>query len=354
MSEEKVKILKQVEEGKLSVEEALKLIEELDGRERGEQWSEGLGDLRAAMSEVLNEVGDSLKEAGETVNEVMNEVGKELRQNQDVRAAFSGLLSGLISFGGGQLFEFAHTGEFQSEHVRVALNGTNGRLSVRRWQEPGYKLVLKVRVRSSNHESGRARALESYDVLAGEDELTLEIKPGMRHLSVGADLYLPEKHTYDLRLHTSNGSIGVEKIEGNGFAADTSNGSVRLDDCWFADARVDTSNGAVSLTGICGNAHVRTSNGSIRVESGGTEDSRLDLATSNGSITLVINESQDMGYHIDASTSNGRVNADVDGLSIRTSGRNQLQARSQDFESKSRRMHISARTSNGRINIVNR
>ena len=352
MSKNKARILKQVEEGKITVEEALDLLEKLDETEKEERWADGVSEIRGAVSEVLHEVGDSLKDAGETVNDVMNEVGKEIRDNQDLRAAFTGLFSGLMSFGVGQLFEFEHTGAFESQHVRIDLNGTNGQLVARRWSEPGFKLVSKVRVKNISGDAARARAADAYTLTTKSDELRLDIKSGMPHVSVSAELFLPEGNTYDMRLDTSNGSIRVEGIEGRQFVADTSNGSVVLDGCWFADAKVDTSNGAVSLSGTCGNANVRTSNGSIRVESGGVDDSQLNLSTSNGSITLVINEDQDVGYSIDASTSNGKVNADVDGLRIKTSGKNQLQATSMDFESKARKLHIVARTSNGRVNIT--
>lgn len=352
MSEKKISILKRVELGEISVDEGLRLLEECDREERRAQRNNDIAEVRTALSDVFHEVGESLKEAGEAVNDVITDVGNELRENQDLRGALSGLLGGLINLGRGQTFEFTHQGEIEGEQVKVDLRGTNGKLAVRRWSGTGYRLHVSVCVRSGETVA-REQAQDTYNFNVASGMLKLDVRPALRG-GVSAELLLPDNKEYDLMLNTSNGSIKVEDLKGKGLVADTSNGSVTMNGCSFRDARVNTSNGSVNLNGTCGEVTVHTSNGSIRVDSAGCGDGKLDLNTSNGSITLVLNHEPDTGYMVEASTTNGKVSADLEGLSVTVSGRNKLQAKSEHYELKQKHTTIEARTSNGRITISHR
>lgn len=349
MSEEKLKILKMLENKEITVEEALQRLqaESDDGEDVTEE-------LRDTVSGVLNEVGESLREAGVAVNEVMTGVGNELRNNKDIQSALAGLLSGIRSLGAGKTFEFEHTGEFASETVNVTLNGANGRLAVYGWDKPNYRLQIKVTLRGNLDTATEDDAAKSYSLEAGPDRLCLNTEKRQHNVSVSNVLYLPKELSYQMDLKTSNGSIRVEKVKGEEFVADTSNGSVTLEECSFDITRIDTSNGAVSVSGICGSTAVRTSNGSIRIHSLAAvqAEGELKLSTSNGSIKLSLDRNEDTAYDISASTSNGRVKADLQGLSVRTTGKNQLNAQSENFDQAARRIKISARTSNGAITVT--
>eukprot|EP01026_Neomeris_dumetosa_P057485 TRINITY_DN52956_c0_g1_i1.p3 TRINITY_DN52956_c0_g1~~TRINITY_DN52956_c0_g1_i1.p3 ORF type:complete len:280 (-),score=12.22 TRINITY_DN52956_c0_g1_i1:569-1408(-) len=89
-------------------------------------------------------------------------------------------------------------------------------------------------------------------------------------------------------LRTSNGRIEVKSHEGN-VKADTSNGPVKLHDVAGA-AEIDTSNGSVTVhlhDAANGPVNVRTSNGSVKVVVGPAFAGELAASTSNGSVRLV-------------------------------------------------------------------
>lgn len=349
MSDEQLKILKKLENKEISVDEALlhlREIQEGDGSVAGE--------VKDALSQVLSEVGASLKEAGVAVNEVMTEVGNDLRSGDELQSALAGLLSGIRSLGAGKTFEFEHEGQFTAEAVRIELKGSNGSLTVQSWDKPGYLLRVRVGVRGQADSASRQYAEDSYKWSATHDSLVLEVKEGRQGVSVSGILYLPGTHSYGLDLETQNGAVRAQRLRGKQFVAETSNGAVTVEECDFGDTRIETSNGSVTVNGSCGNIRVRTSNGGIRVSNPASHaaDGEVDLATSNGSINVSLSRDSAAGYRIDASTSNGRVRAELHGLNVRTTGKNQLQAESEGFPSAGSKVRINTRTSNGSINIT--
>lgn len=355
MSEQqKVEILKRVEKGEISVDEALKLIEDAERQARSAQRAEGIADVKSALSDVLQEASESLRGAGEVVNDAFTEVGRELRENQDIRGALSGLLGGIFNLGGGHTFYYTHEGSFAQDQVKVTLRSSNGALHLKNWDGEGYKLIAKVSVRAATESEAKALSQEVYSFSSFDNELRMEVKPNIRWGGVSAELFLPSNKQYIVQAETSNGSISLHDVVGSELVADTSNGSVTLMGCNFADAKVETSNGSVTLNGHCGQLKVDTSNGSIRVDSAGVGESMLDLSTSNGSITLLLNRHLDTGYSVEASSSNGRVSADLQGLHVTTSGKNKLSAKSENYDACKQHTKVQARTSNGRITISHR
>ena len=142
------------------------------------------------------------------------------------------------------------------------------------------------------------------------------------------------------RISSSNGSVRVEQVEGEG-RMKTSNGGVRLMR-YKGDVRVDTSNGPVELTEFTGSAAVTTSNGpihangvkgyleaetsnsSIEAKVSGLEGGRpVRLRSSNGPVTLTVDDGR--ASDVIASTSNGGITvklADGAGARVRATTSN--------------------------------
>lgn len=120
-----------------------------------------------------------------------------------------------------------------------------------------------------------------------------------RRLKVRFIITVPEK--YNLDLHTSGGSIGVSKIEGD-VKVKTSGGSLRLD---YIKGKVygKTSGGSISLEGCSGDAEVKTSGGRISI---GKVKGEVLAHTSGGSIKV----KEVMGT-INATTSGGSINVSI-------------------------------------------
>jgi DUF4097 and DUF4098 domain-containing protein YvlB len=124
------------------------------------------------------------------------------------------------------------------------------------------------------------------------------------------------------RIHSSNGTMRVETIDGN-MTLDTSNGSVHLSDI-HGNVDANSSNGSVEVRKVEGRMSFETSNGSVRAENvhGG-----IHAHTSNGSVDLEF-ETPQIG-DLTASTSNGGITVHLPAstnatISAHTSGHDRI------------------------------
>lgn len=216
---------------------------------------------------------------------------------------------------------------------RVYLENFNGSVEVAGWGEDSCDISGTKYAASES----LLQALK-IDVIPSSDAIRIRTaRPSERRGNMGAKYVLRvPKRTELERIATSNGSIHVEDIEGEGRLR-TSNGSVRVLS-FRGPLEARTSNGAVDIDGLEGAATVGTSNGRVQADrvrgafSATTSNGRIELtmaelkeneiraATSNASITVRLPAS--VGARIKASTSNSSVSTDFDvrreGASSRT------------------------------------
>jgi len=122
-----------------------------------------------------------------------------------------------------------------------------------------------------------------------------------RHGNLGAKYVIRVPRQTELeRIHSSNGSLRVENIDGN-VTLQTSNGSVHLAGI-HGNVDAHSSNGSVEVRKVDGRMTFHTSNGSVRAENvhGG-----VSATTSNGSVDLELEAPE--GSDVTASTSNGGI-----------------------------------------------
>jgi hypothetical protein len=120
-------------------------------------------------------------------------------------------------------------------------------------------------------------------------------------------IHVPRKVRLE-RIETSNGSVRVEAVEGEGRLR-SSNGAVRLLR-YQGDVSVDTSNGPIELEDFIGGARLSTSNGPVRVKG---VRGFLEATTSNGPIDAAV-ERLEANRPLRLKTSNGPVRLRVDDL----------------------------------------
>jgi DUF4097 and DUF4098 domain-containing protein YvlB len=167
----------------------------------------------------------------------------------------------------------------------------------------------------------------AYSVIQDGSTITVEAKPKAGRTwgaCMAADIVVTAPTMTDVDLHTSNGAITVEGINGSG-VIETSNGAIDIFNV-KGDFRGDTSNGALDIDGIEGSAELRTSNGAIDVRNAVGE---VNLQTTNGRVSF--DGELSAGSNNRLVTSNGRVDVELPG---------------------SPSVSLDASTSNGEINIT--
>jgi DUF4097 and DUF4098 domain-containing protein YvlB len=165
----------------------------------------------------------------------------------------------------------------------------------------------------------------TYTAVQDGDTITVEAKPktgGTWGTCMAANIVVTVPTMTDVDLHTSNGAISIEGINGSGVFV-TSNGAFNIFD-FKGDFRGATSNGAVNIDGLEGSAELTTSNGAIDVHNAvgevnlQTTNGRISfegnltaggsnrMVTSNGRVDVELGVSPSIS--LDASTSNGEIN----------------------------------------------
>lgn len=406
MNEERFLILKMVEEGKITAQEAVMLLHALEESPAEDVWAEdtrtgagqgeGHGDWSAVkgLKETVDRVGDSeftrrleeeanrfaknVEEAADKLSRVIEE-----RIERDVRPALAnipGFLANVPVIGEwlGQLSVITEEreGRFAGDDVQLEIATENGAIELEGWAGDFYRLTLKKKVRGSDDQSARARATEMVEVIEHDEGLRIISHAGPSE-ALHVKLSVPQNKRYGLSFSTSNGQVYVAALGAVGGSISTSNGKVELKDLTGERLTARTSNGSVECTAlnmqelilatsngrITGNRafaqrlEASTSNGSIVVSPQGIpgQGQSLDLHTSNGGIYVKLPPELQDACWIDASSSFGVIKADLEGLQYfieeNSLGYNRVQAETQAYAEQDSKIAIYARTSHGSISI---
>ena len=120
---------------------------------------------------------------------------------------------------------------------------------------------------------------------------------GIRGTDVGGDVFA----------NTSGGAIELTHVDG-AVRAETSGGRIEIQDA-RGDVHAETSGGGIEILAARGRVEAETSGGPVRVEFARGNASGGSLSSSGGGVTVSLDPA--IGLELDASTSGGRVVADV-------------------------------------------
>ena len=333
-NEERRLILKMLEEGTISTEEADKLMEALE-----EESGPSSG----------GESGSALQEPQQQLPELVKGALKSLKG------------SGFFGFGSAVSYEREVTGSFSDDAgtVDVQLAGRNGRMQLQGWDEDDFLIKIRAKVRGGGKEAARDAAEKFCQLKAEDASLIVDGRTDMPpNTSIALEVYLPENFRYSLDLHTSNGRLSINDLTCTEVEAKTSNGRVA---CTGVNAeekmRLVTSNGRVQAKNFSGSIDAQTSNGRIRLEpSLSTTSSDYKARTSNGSIRLALPATEPLSVSFEARTSNGKVKTDLEDLEYEIDDnkgrrRSHVKAKTTGFEQADVQITADLKTSNGSIRL---
>ena len=159
---------------------------------------------------------------------------------------------------------------------KISVDNFNGPVEIMSWEKDSVQIT-------GTKYAGREETLKDLRIETKADDNSVEIRtvrPYDRHGNMGAKYFIRVPRQVELeRIHSSNGQIRVEDIQGN--------------------ARLETSNGAIRVRKLSGQLEAKTSNGAIE---GGDLETTATLRTSNGTIRL-----DHVRGALEAVTSNGGI-----------------------------------------------
>lgn len=403
ISEERMMILKMLQEGRINSDEAAKLLEALDEKAQDPCFGprfRGYRPPRAAQHNYYDEVA----KVRERISEWRRDLAKNYNQKdfdkmvdefsekaerfgKGLATAAFGVADKVVDFVGsivdtsafnifGNCVTVEKTYEAAAaEGANLELQAANGQITIKKHQEDRILINAKIRTPEAD-----AANLLSFVNENGTVALKLA-KPDVFNLSVSYEVYVPAVKFNNLTLETKNGKICVEDTVSEVFACVTKNAAIDLAGVTSDRVSVDTKNAKVMASYLIGkdisistkNAAINiknlkaekmqasTANGKILVENlqsyENASDVELGLNTKNADIKVNMNDSEDRGYKIKAKTTNGGINLLIPDLLYRSAptvegSSRQAEAETGNFSNAAQRVHIYAQTQNGYIEIV--
>ncbi len=340
---EKLLIVQMVSKGAVSPEQGAELLQAL-GRAKPEVSGP------ARPSEASHEQNDPGSALSSNIESSVSGLGK----------AIARMFGGSFRPGGPEReFHKEFTGEIPAGGVlEVGLFTINGRIEVRAWDQPGFRLDVRKKVWANSDAEAEDMLEDAFTFTHDGNTLEARTKAtsnfGWHSISVGFNLSIPRNKVSSLRLDSSNGRITVDGVSGVELRASTSNGRILVQGSDFEECVIATANGRVEYRGKAKALRASTANGRIVADLEGAGDWRLDSA--NGRIEVNIVKAGGVGYEVDVSTQMGRIS--VTGLedvllegSKQKVGAGRYKARSRGFMDAASKATLKASTTTGRIAV---
>jgi len=399
LNEERMMILKMLQEGKISSDEASKLLEALDGShnenneysgKRQQKSQANYYDEAAKFREKINDWRRDFSKnySSKDFDKVVDEFSTKAEKiGKNVASATVGIVDKIVDY----VSSVVDTGSFNifgsfnvveknyeatvSEGMDLEIEALNGQIVVKKHEEN--KILIKSKIRCP--QSGTS------DVLVFEEspssvKLALA-KSDNFNLSISHEVYLPAVRFNKIKLESKNGKIYVEDTLSKDFESITSNATIDLKGINSDSIKVDTKNAKVFINYVIGrdvdintkNSIIEiknlkteklgayTANGRIVVDNiqncDGASEISIDLKTKNGEIKANMNDTDNKGYKVKARTTNGGINLLIPELLYHNSASQDgfgksIDAESSNYNTATVRVNINAETVNGYIEVV--
>ncbi|SDZ34345.1 DUF4097 and DUF4098 domain-containing protein YvlB [Evansella caseinilytica] len=284
MQEERKMILKMIEDGKITAEEGLQLLNALkDG-------AQGKGQEKTVVQEPGTERSVS--------KDVDWENSTDYRQTESKRTTFATKFSDFIEeavqkikefdldFNFGSSVEIQHIFQHREALIRQAdISVENGSVTFRPWEEQDVRIECYVKVyKVKDTDEARRHFLDEVLFDVSNDKLRLETKK--KTMKVNTVVYVPKKDLERVKLYTFNGKLNGDKVETKKFEAQTVNGRITFDAIQAEDVRLETVNGTITIGTLAAeNCDAKTVNGTIIVN---TTKGELEAETLNGTVNYTL------------------------------------------------------------------
>lgn len=389
--EEKILILKMLQEGKITAEEAHKLLESLDKstsssesdtRKNEKKFEEKMQGLHQKASKVAEKLGSSLNSSAEKFSSNSEKFGDDFAKRMesfgsDIADSAVKFTDRLVNYLGNFIdvgndkYQYSKNYIYQlNENAEISIDTCNFAVIVNSTAESDLLVSLYINSSTPN------LVLEEF-FKADQINNNFNFKTQFPSRTWGKIEILVPKHLSNLKIVTTNGKCEINDIAVDNIDTNTSNGKISLLNCQSKTIEAVTSNGKIISSGTSAAfADFNTSNGKIEIEdckfdkldaktSNGaivlvgiykmsTLEGNYNLRTSNGKITIELNNSETCGCMIDATTSVGSITVDLPQLNYFVdkksfSMQSAAQIKSSNFDSLTDKIYINAHTSNSSI-----
>ncbi|HHY74117.1 MAG TPA: DUF4097 domain-containing protein [Bacillus bacterium] len=307
MKEERKQILQMVETGKITVEEALALLEALEdkpkqaqGQENGSRTSE---ECKAEPSTFVNY--DSTYSNGEQksykrpsfIDKFTDFIDSALQKIKDVD----------LDFNFGPYQEVNHI--FQHRDVYMAnihLDISNGNIKIIQWNEQDVRIECNAKVYKANSlEEAKAYFSKSVRFSIDGESMKFSVEP--KEIKMSTVLYIPkavyneiqirmfnghviggELQVNKLKVNTANGNIDFADLHGQNFEFETANGHIKVANSFAQEVEAETINGTINVKGAFEKVDLQSFSSNISCKLTDSNSKIAFINTKTGNINLLL------------------------------------------------------------------
>ncbi|WPK12367.1 DUF4097 family beta strand repeat-containing protein [Lysinibacillus louembei] len=308
MQNERQRILKLVENGTISAEEAIVLLEGL-GKDEPVQATMPVApkvEEQQEKSDDYNKTTDSAKnkstgfedlfnkafndkEANKKMNEFMNDLKEDLSQFSNrmmglMNGAFSKVKEFDFEFPFGEKVEFNKTYVYDAEEVKgFEVDLPSGKLTIEKAADDKILVEANVKVVKSDNDEEQTIAKFTNDFVTLRDG-KLTIATAVKMSSVDLRVYVPEKN-YDIFIvRLLNGGVTASNIQSTLLKLKTYNGALRIENVQFQRADLNSGNGMIEARLVKGeDLEAESVNGRIYIDG---DIQEIEAESVNGAVTL--------------------------------------------------------------------
>lgn len=330
MADERKRILELVESGKLTVDEALKLMEKVD--EVSEKKS-----LNEEEKKILEDFHEEAK-FHEKKKETNSNYGFNFQAAKDklfdfVDTTIKKVKEVDLDLNFGHFEEVSHI--FQYNNIspkKLDIDIPNGEVELIPWDQEEVSIECKAKVyRVNSLEEAKKVFLKEIQVIVDDEQLV--VKTNHKWMKVKTQVYVPKKSyestiirlfngpitTFDIKAEklyakTANGKITLNAGENTKVEADAANGSIKVDKVNIQKLDAETINGSIAVDGYFNKVDLQSFNGSISCTNHAENCEVLEFQGTTGSIEVSLPEALAVSGVL--KTNFGGFNVELEGIQI--------------------------------------
>ncbi|MFS0577215.1 DUF4097 family beta strand repeat-containing protein [Sporosarcina sp. 179-K 3D1 HS] len=376
MQNERKRILAMLENGTITTDEALTLLEKL-GQSQNET-KPARDDYTSAEhveepSPFEEEKGGPYRK-GHTVDDFLEDLRRDFTNVSDrfmqfMQTAVHKVKSFDFDTPFGNAVMFTHSMSMPSTGIKeIVLDIDNGKVAVTRSTTD--EVQAEFHVKTYNSESEETAKQDFLDKLIFlNDHGKLRIMSDLKMTQVNVDLQIPANEYDVIAAKLLNGSFTLQDLHAKTLRIKTGNGKVEMSGIAFQEADLETANGSIHLNGVSGTkleaetlngrvyidgaikeVEAQSLNGHVVVTTTDSEAQRIEAKSMSGSIEIYI--PSDIGLTGEVSSSMGRLDLQLKDID-RTVEQEQLFHKSIRFKKEgtgtSAPLHISGEAKTGSV-----
>jgi len=290
-------ILKMIDDGKITAEEGVKLLEALEKTESGKNSTDTSLSTRVNWEEGRRKTKSYRQVSG--ANKFATFIESAIQKIKEVD----------LDFNFGTYMTVHHIFHHrQLTEATFDISVENGSVTLVPWNEEDVRLECEAKVyRARDAEEAKQTFLREV-TMTGDGE-KLKIYSKQKTIKLQATIYVPQKQYQAITLYTFNGHLKGEHLRTNKIEAKAVNGSISFDHLDTKKLAAETVHGPIDIVETNANAcDVRTVNGAITIN-GMLPD--VDVETVNGTITYELKGTSDTRNYADFKATTGSIHVSV-------------------------------------------